>query len=206
MLPSLLSSGGPMSWVLLIVGAVALTVFIERLLTYHRARINTAEFLSGVRTVLKRGNTVEAISICDATPGPVPRLVKVAILNGDKGRDAVRAALEEAGQLEVPQLEARLNFLATVAQTAPVLGLLGTVLALINLFESVMYQGMAITPHDFAKGMYGGLCSTALGLAVAAFNYIAYNYLVGRVDILVQDMERTGTDALNMVTENKQSQ
>src|SRR5580765_2365356 len=127
-LPEFLSLGGPALWLILLVSAVAIVVFIERFLHFHRAQINSAEFLNGVRTVLKRNNVVEAISICDATPGPVARLVKTAILNRDYGRDRVRESLEEAGLAEVPRLEQKLNLLATIAQLAPLLGLLGTVI------------------------------------------------------------------------------
>ena len=104
-LPVLLSHGGPVLWLLLIISAVGVAVFIERFLFCHRAQINSTEFLNGVRTVLKRDNVVEAISICDATPGPVARLVKVAILHRDQDRERVREALEEAGAVEVPRLE-----------------------------------------------------------------------------------------------------
>src|SRR5512134_2733876 len=95
-LPVLLHHGGPVLWLILVVSAVAVAVFIERFLHCHRAQINSLEFLSGVRTVLKRENVVEAISICDATPGPVARLVKTAILNREHGRERVRESLEEA--------------------------------------------------------------------------------------------------------------
>src|SRR5271166_2142919 len=131
----LLDQGGPMLWVILFASAAAITVFIERVLHYHRAQINSAEFLNGVRTVLKRDNVVEAISICDATPGPVARLVKTAILSRDFGRDRVRESLEEAGLAEVPRLEEKLSLLATIAQLAPLLGLLGTVLGFIDTFS-----------------------------------------------------------------------
>src|SRR5687768_15970478 len=97
MLPALLAKGGLMIWVLLLVSGVGIAVFIERLLHYHRAQINSIEFINGIRTVMKRENVVEALSICDATPGPVARLVKTAILNRERGREAVREALEEAG-------------------------------------------------------------------------------------------------------------
>ena len=109
-------------------------MFVERVLFCHRSQINSAEFLNGVRTVLKRDNVVEAISICDATPGPVARIVKTAILNRDKGRERVREAVEEAGLTEVPLLEERLNLLATIAQIAPLLGLLGTILGFMDVF------------------------------------------------------------------------
>src|SRR5688572_31360698 len=128
MLTTLLRDGGPMIWLILLASAVAIVVFIERVLHFHRSQINSTEFLNGVRTVLKRDNVVEALSICDATPGPVARLVKTAILNRDNGRERVRESIEEAGLTEVARLEERLNLLATIAQLAPLLGLLGTVL------------------------------------------------------------------------------
>src|SRR5258706_8227174 len=137
LLPALLTYGGLMLWLILLISAVAVAVFIERFLHFHRAQINSTEFINGVRTVLKRDNVVEAISICDATPGPVARLVKTAILNRDHGRERVREALEEAGLSEVPRLEDKLNLLATIAQIAPVLGLLGTVVGLIKLFQAM---------------------------------------------------------------------
>src|SRR3954463_5798403 len=127
-LPLLIKNGGPVFLVILVASAVAIVVFIERILHCHRAQINSLEFLNGVRNVLKRDNVVEAISICDATPGPVARLVKTAILNRDRGRERVREAVEEAGLTEVPLLEERLNLLATIGQIAPLLGLLGTII------------------------------------------------------------------------------
>src|ERR1700681_4277955 len=122
-MPTLLENGGTVIWLILIAAATALVVFVERALHFHRAQINSAEFLNGVRTVLKRDNIVEALSICEATPGPVSRLVKTAILNRDYGRERVRESLEEAGLAEVSRLEEKLNLSATIAQITPLLGL-----------------------------------------------------------------------------------
>src|SRR5215470_17206119 len=113
---SILNSGGAVFWLILLAGAVAIVVFIERFLHYHRVQINSTEFLNGVRNVLRRDNVVEAISICDATPGPVARLVKTAIINRNQGRERIRESLEDAGLAEVPRLEEKLNLLATIAQ------------------------------------------------------------------------------------------
>src|SRR5579872_6049135 len=135
MLTGFLANGGPMIWVIVAASAVALVVFFERLLQYHREQINSTAFLNGVRNVLRRENVVEALAICDATPGPVARLVKVAILNRERGREAVREALEDAGAWEVPRLEQKLNLLATIAQIAPLLGLLGTVMGFMKAFR-----------------------------------------------------------------------
>lgn len=189
-----------MAWLLLLVSAIAIAVFIERLLHYHRAQINSAEFLNGVRIVLKRENVVEALSICEATPGPVPRLVKTAILNHERGREGVREALEEAGLLEVPRLEEKLNVLATIAQIAPLMGLFGTVLGFIRVFSGIESAGINLEKAQLAHGVWEALICTAFGLAVAIPCYAGYNYLVGRVNSIVLDMEKASSEILNIVT------
>ena len=156
-MPFLITHGGPVIWLILIAAVIALVVFVERALYCHRSQINSAEFLNGVRTVLKRENIVEAISICDATPGPVARLVKTAILNRDKGRERVREAVEEAGLTEVPRLEEKLTLLATIAQIAPLLGLFGTVLGFIHLFQQLGADGLYAHLSQLATGIMNPL-------------------------------------------------
>ncbi|HEX4646720.1 MAG TPA: MotA/TolQ/ExbB proton channel family protein, partial [Verrucomicrobiae bacterium] len=168
---------------------------------YHRAQINSTEFLNGVRTVLKRQNVVEALSICDATPGPVSRLVKTAILNRDFGRDRVREALEETGLAEVPRLEERLNLLATIAQLAPLLGLLGTVLGLIQIFTDMEKAGLHANVELLSHGVWQALICMAMGLAVSIPSHAGYNYLVSRVNSIVLDMEKAATEIVNIVTD-----
>ena len=201
-LPNLITHGGLMIWVLMAASTVAILVFAERLLHYHRAQINSMEFLSGVRNVLKRENIVEALSICDATPGPVARLVKVAILNRERGRDGVREALEEAGLMEVPRLEEKLNMLATLAQIAPLLGLLGTILGFLQIFNALQTAGVHAHMEQLAGGIWKALISTAAGIAVAIPCYAGYNYLVGRVNSIVLDMEKAASEIVNIVAEN----
>src|SRR5688572_9498655 len=200
MLPLLLKHGGPMIWVILTASAVEIIVFIERVLHFHRSQVNSMEFLNGVRNVLKRENVVEALSICDATPGPVARLVKVAILNRERGREGIREALEEAGLVEVPPLEEKLNLLATIAQIAPLMGLLGTALGFIQVFSRLQAQGTMATVQDLSGGIWEALICTAAGLAVAIPCYAAYNYLVSRVNAIVLDMEKAATEIVNIVT------
>ena len=201
-LPEMLSNGGPVLWLLLLISAVAVVVFIERFLHCHRAQINSTEFLNGVRTVLKRNNVVEALSICDATPGPIARLVRTAILNRDQGRDRVREALEEAGSVEVPRLEEKLNLLATIAQLSPLIGLLGTVLGFIQTFSLMRESGLNAHIGQLSTGIWQALVCTAAGLAVAIPAHAAYNYLVHRVNAIVLDMERAATEIVQIVGEN----
>ena len=201
MFPTLLANGGPVVWLLILISAVAIVVFIERLLHCHRAQINSTEFLNGVRTVLRRENVVEAISICDATPGPVARLVKTAILARDQGREHVRESLEDTGLVEVPRLEARLDLLATIAQITPLLGLLGTVLGLIRIFMDMEVAGQYAHFNDLSKGVWMALISAGAGLAVAIPTQAAHNYLVNRVNLIVLDMERASNEVLRILWE-----
>ena len=200
-LPFLLKNGGPVFFLILLAGAVAIVVFVERFFYCHRAQINSTEFLNGVRNVLRRDNVVEAISICDATPGPVAHLVKTAILNRDNGRDRVRESLEEAGLVEVPRLEERLNLLATIAQLAPLLGLFGTVIGLMKTFDLILGKGSTAHAGDVADGVWAAKICCAAGLAVSIPAHAAYNYLVSRVNSIVLDMERAATEIVNIVTE-----
>lgn len=190
-----------MLWVILGASAAAIVVFIERVLHCHRAQINSAEFLNGVRTVLKRDNVVEALSICDATPGPVARLVKTAILNRDYGRERVREALEETGLAEVPRLEEKLNLLATLGQLSPLLGLLGTVLGFIRVFQDMEGAGLHANVQMLSTGVWQALSCMAAGLAVSIICHAGYNYLVSRVNSIVLDMEKAATEVVNIVTE-----
>jgi biopolymer transport protein ExbB len=201
-MPTLLANGGPVIWLILIAAATAAVVFVERALFCHRSQINSAAFLNGVRTVIKRGNVVEAISICDATPGPVSRLVKAAILSRDLGRERVREAVEEAGLVEVPQLEERLNLLATIAQIAPLLGLFGTVLGFMDIFGQIEEKGLYAHIEMMSHGVWQALICAAAGIGITIPIHAAYNYLVSRVNKIVLDMERAAAEIVNIVTEN----
>jgi biopolymer transport protein ExbB len=200
---NLLFSGGAMIWLILASSALAIVVFIERLLHYHRAQIHSAEFLTGVRNVMKRDNIIEAISICDATPGPVARLIKVAILNRERGREGMREALEEAGLVEVPRLEEKLSIVGTIAQIAPLMGLLGTVLGFIKVFIKLQQAGLYAHVGNLAEGVWEALICTAAGLAVAIPCYAGYNYLVSRMNSIVLDMEKASTEIVNMLGDRR---
>lgn len=200
MVPEVLVHGGVIMWLLLVVGAVLVGVFVERLLHYHREHINSVDFLNGVRTVLKRDNVVEALSICEATSGPVARLVKAAILARDRGREGIREAVAQAGLGEVPRLEEKLGAVATIAQIAPVLGLLGTVLGMMEVFQVIQSSGTAAPAGALAGGVWQALACSGAGLAVSVPAYASYNYLVSRVRSIVLDMEKSSAEIVTILT------
>lgn len=202
--PDSVSSFGVMFWVLIFVSAAALAVVVERVLYFHRVQIDSAQFLAGVRNVLRRDNVIEALSICDATRGPVARIVKAAILNRDGGRARIEEVIEEIGQVEVPRLEHNLPLLATVAQVSPLLGLMGTLFGFATVFRELRQPDGAgygyAAPGQMFDGLMQSLYAASLGIGIAAFCYAAYNYLVHRVNLIVLDMERASRDAVRLTT------
>ncbi len=199
MLQIFFDNAGAISWLILVLGAFAAAIFLERFLHYHRVRIDSREFLTGVKNVLRRENIIEAISICDATPGPVARLVKTAILNSEQGNKNIEDVLESAGLVEVPRLEARLTWLATIAEIAQPLGCLGTVLGLMKMFRITQINGPFSDISMLSEGIWTALISAALGLALSVIARAAYNYLIERVNTIVLDMEKTSSDIVQFL-------
>lgn len=196
----ILSLGGPVLWIILASGLLAFGVFVERALHLHRARIKSEDFLKGIFTILGRHNTEEALTICDETPGPVAQTVKVAILHRKDGREAIQAAVDEASQAEISRLERRLVVVATVGQTAPLLGLLGTVLGMIESLIFMQQEAPLIQSADVMGGMLRALVTTAAGLMVAIPCYAAFNLLVVKIDRIVLDMQKAATETVAFLT------
>jgi biopolymer transport protein ExbB len=128
--------------------------------------------------------------------------VKAAILNRENGRDRVREAVEEAGLVEVPQLEQRLNLLATIAQIAPLLGLFGTIVGFMNVFGQIEQNGLYAHIQQLSGGVWAALTCAGAGIAVAIPAHAGYNFLVSRVNKIVLDMERAAAEIVNIVGEN----
>ena len=190
---------------LLALGGTMITVIIERVLLYHREQINASEFLAGVRNVLKRDNVVEALAICEATPGPVARLVRTAIVARDGGRGRIQEVIAEVGMVEVPRLEARLNTLATLAQIGPYVGLFGTLLGFVGVFNDLQTHGSFSAPAQLFRHLWQSLYTALGGLGIAIVSYAAYNLLVGRVNQIVLDMEKASAEIVRLLTDTPRS-
>jgi biopolymer transport protein ExbB len=198
-MPNFMSQGGLLMWLIAFLGLIALVTFLEKFFHFHRAQINAGDFVSGIRNALQRGNVIEAIALCDETPGPVAQVVKAGISNCDRSREDIREAIENSARTEIARLERRLVVIATVAQIAPLIGFLGTVLGMIQMFK-VIQEAQLPSPGQLAGGVWQALYTTAGGLVIAVPAYIAYNYLVSRVQNLVLDMERAGNEIINFLT------
>jgi biopolymer transport protein ExbB len=183
-------------WLLFAVGAVALVIFVERALFLHRGQIRSTEFLNGIKNLLQKGRLMEALTLCEETPGPVAAVVKAALRHEQDDEQAMRFAVQEAALTEIPVLERRIGALAAIAQIAPLLGLLGTLLGMARTFWLFNQGGNYATPAVLADGMWQALLAAAAGLAIAIPVHLARHFLQGRVRALVHDMEWVGNDIM----------
>lgn len=195
----LMQKGGPAMWAIFVVSVLGVGVFLERLIHLHRAQIRVGEFLLGMAGLVREQRYDEARRQCLSTPGPVARVALSAVLARDCPRAELRDIVQEAGQLEVPRLERHLPMLTALAYTAPLLGLLGTVLGLMEAFYLISTQGGYATVADLSNAVYQSLISAAAGLAVAIPAFVGVSHLSSRVQDLMHDMERAGIEMVNLL-------
>ncbi len=194
--------GGPLMYLILLGSVIALGVFLEKLYHLYRARIDTESFMARIVKLVKNGKAAEALTLSDRTPGPVAHIVKAGISRSNRSRSEIKEAIEDAGVREVPRLEKNLVVLATIAHVSPLVGLLGTVMGMIRAFRTIERIEGLVNPSDLAGGIWEALLTTAFGLVVAILAYIAYNYLVSRVGGMVQEMENSATELVNLLSED----
>lgn len=198
----LMVKGGPLMFLILLCSVIASAVVIERLWHLWRAKINTKEFMEDIAETLKRNKIMLAIDKCNVMPGPIAEILKAGILKHDRPRSEIKESVEDAGLHEVPRLEKNLGVLATIAHVAPLLGLLGTVTGMVRAFQVIEQKAVVMTPvnpGDLAGGIWEALITTVAGLAVAIPTYVAYNFLVTKVDGFVLEMEKSATDLVNIL-------
>ena len=200
---TIIAKGGPLMWFILISAILAIAIFFERLFHYHRAQIHTDDFVKGILNSLKRGNVKEAIDTCRDTACPVAQVVMAAVLNHDRSRDEIREAVQDTARTEVTRLERNLPLLVTIAQVAPLIGFLGTVWGMIRVFM-VIEKTQGTNAGQLAGGVWQALLTTAGGLVVAIPSYIAYNYLVSRVQNLVLDMEKAANETVQYLAHKEE--
>jgi biopolymer transport protein ExbB len=202
----MIQKGGPVMYLIIILSVIAFGVVIERIYNFNRARVDSQKFMDDILKHLKRNKIIEAIEMCNQTPGPIAHIIKAGILKHDRSKAEIKEAIDEAAQLEIPRLEKHLPIIATIAHIAPLLGLLGTVSGMIKAFQIIQMKALTMTPvnpGDLSGGIWEALLATLAGLAVAIPTYVVYNYLVNQVDNLVYEMERSATDLVNLLSSRR---
>ncbi|MDB6134914.1 MAG: colicin uptake protein TolQ [Verrucomicrobiales bacterium] len=200
----LIYQGGPLIFLLLGCSLLAMGTFLERFFHFHRSTIVVQDLLQGLGNLISRKNYAEALHVCAGTPGPVARVMKAVLTRHEASRPELKEIAQEAGQLEVPRLERSLPVLLSIAYVAPLIGLLGTVLGLVDTFLPVAQHGYA-TNTELARGVYKSLVTASAGIAVAIPSYLLYAYLAQNVRSLMHDMERAGIEIVNLLMQSRQS-
>ncbi len=197
--------GGLVMWPLFALSLVALVVFVERLLFLHRNQIRSKEFLSGIENSLAKGRLIEALTICQETPGPAASMVKAGLTSFRLSDAEIRETVREAAVVELAPATRRVGALAAIAQVAPIFGLLGTVIGMIDSFTEYEQQGVYVHAGHLAAGGWQALVSTATGLALAAVAIMAHHFLVGRLRALTHEMEWLCQELMVMLARVKSS-
>src|SRR4051812_5480378 len=193
---TLLAKAGPVIWVLVVLALLGLLLFIERTLFLHRGQIRAKAFVDGIKNILAKRRLVEALTVCEETPGPVAAVVKAALLHADDSAEMMRFHVQEAGIVELPALEPRLGTIAAAAQVAPLLGLLGTGLGMITTFAAFEEGGNYAMAGALSAGMWPALVTTGASLMLSIPAHLAYHFLNGRVRAIVRDVEWSGNEIM----------
>lgn len=193
---SLFAKGGPMMWVVLGLAMLGVMLVVERTLYLHRGQIRAKTFIEGIKNILAKRRLVEALTVCEETPGPVAAVVKAALLHADEPADVMRFHVQEAAVIELPVLERRLGSIAAIAQVAPLVGLLGTIIGMITTFLAFERSGNYALASALSAGMWQALLATAGSLMLAIPTHLAYHLLSGRVRSIVRDIEWSGNEIM----------
>lgn len=202
-----MQKGGPVMWPILFCSITAIVIVIERLYYLRKAHVDVRRFSEQVTRSVKRNRIMDAIDLCEKTPGPIAAILKEGLLKHDRPRQEIRDAIEDAALHQVPLLERNVPVLQTIAHIAPLLGLLGTVTGMVKAFQVIQEKSSAVAPvnpGDLAGGIWEALLTTVFGLCVAIPVYVAYNYLTSRVDRFVLDMEKSATELMNTLFEKRE--
>lgn len=197
-------AGGPVMWPILLCSVFALAISLEKFWHLHKIMIDTQEFLSNILEKMKHHQVKDALAICDNTKSPISHILKAGILKYDRPRPQIKEAIEDASLYEIPKLEKNLSALATIAHISPLLGLLGTVTGMVRCFQTIQAKATSfhpVSPGDLAGGIWEALLTTVAGLIVAIPTFVAYNYLVNRINNFILEMEKASTEFVNFLTE-----
>lgn len=182
-------------WYLML--AVALGGFfvaIERFFYLHKGKIRSGDFVAGIVNLLKKGRSVEALGLCEETPGPVAAIVKVGLLNIRRPTQELMLALQSAAAAEIPLLEKRVNTLLFLSRVVQFLGLLGAILTLRGPFDQLSQAGGVLSTQAFGAATSAALLWLVAALTLGIIFYSLYHLLNGRVRALVSEMERAAVE------------
>ena len=195
----LLAEGGVLMIPLLILSVLAVFVIAERWRSLNNSRIEVDAFLRRVEGMLKDGDRQRALTYCDSIDKPLSRILKAGIQRLGRSIRDIEDAISNAGKKEIYHLEKRMNWLATIAGVAPLIGFTGTVTGMIEAFMDIQSLQGNVNPSVLAGGIWEALITTATGLIVGIIAYGFYNFLLGKINRMVHELENASADFIDLL-------
>lgn len=193
--------GGPLMIVLALMSVISIYIFIERAIVINRANREDATFMQRIRDYIHEGEIESAFNLCRKNGSPYSRLIAKGISRIGRPVNDILAAVENTGNIEIANLSKGLPWLATTAAGAPMLGFLGTVIGMVQAFFAIASAGNSATIASFASGIYAALVTTVAGLIVGIAALFAYNYLVARINKIMNRLEASTMDFMDLLNE-----
>ena len=203
----LITSGGTGGTIIMsalgILSIVAIYILIERFSAINKASKEDENFLKSIRNFVEAKDIKAAKTLCKNTDSSISRMIEKGVDRINKPMTDISAAIENQGKLEIFKMESNLANLATIAGAAPMIGFLGTVIGMIVAFHEMASAGGNIDVEMLSKGIYTAMVTTVAGLVVGIIAYIAYNYLVTKVDKVIFQLEAKTTEFLDVIHHNE---
>ncbi|MBD5265314.1 MAG: MotA/TolQ/ExbB proton channel family protein [Bacteroides sp.] len=198
---SLVIDGGYIMIPLAVLLLVSIYIFIERCFALHRAAKNDDTFMKRIRDYIMEGDIENAVNLCKRTDTPYARLILKGVNRIGRPMNDVLVAIENTGNIEVANLAKGFSWLSTTAAGAPMLGFLGTVVGMIEAFFALANAGTSANITVLSSGIYQALVTTVAGLVVGIAALFAYNFLVSRVNRIMNSLEAKTMEFMDLLNE-----
>jgi biopolymer transport protein ExbB len=197
----LLMEGG---WYIMIplalLSIIAIYIFFERTFAISKALKEEKDFMNKIKDYIHDGKLDSAKNLCSTSYTPIARMLGKGIARIGKPLKDISASIENVGKLEIYSLEKNLSVLATIAGVAPMIGFLGTVIGMVQVFVQMEVAG-SVEVQDISAGTKQAMVTTIVGLIVGIIAYMAYNYLVGKVSKVIHKMEASSIEFIDILEE-----
>jgi biopolymer transport protein ExbB len=185
---------------LLLMSIVAVSIFVSRYMTIKKATQIDESFMNNIRAHVQNGNIGAARALCQSTDSPIARMVEKGLMRIGKPLDDIEHAIENVGKLEIFKLEKNTNILAIIAGVAPMFGFLGTIAGMITTFKDLS-TAESLSISTISGGIYIKMFTSAGGLIVGIFAFVAYSILNTMIDRIVNNMETSTFNFIDLLQE-----
>ncbi len=193
--------GGWLMIPIALLSLICIYVFVERTAVLFKANREDQSFMKRIRDYIHEGELESAHNLCRKTDTPYARLIDKGISRIGRPVNDILAAIENTGNIEIAGLSRGLPWLATTAAGAPMLGFLGTVIGMVQAFYAIASSGNSANIGTFASGIYTALVTTVAGLVVGVIALFAYNYLVARINSVMNLLEQKTMQFMDLLNE-----